>query len=148
MTQIQPRTPEEFGGALEVIKSRPRSIQLHGVCGGSITIPFTDQEARSLHSEPDIDTIMPLPGGGGPTLPTAHAQLTNVVARSPTSDEKMSDTSSVDGETGGEQHSMSRQSSSGFANIEVMLHPLQLYISLSNHLYTLSPFPSVIVYMM
>lgn len=119
MTQLRARTPEEMDGALGYPKSRPFTIGLNGNRGAAAPATDKDELVRSLHSEPDIDTIMPLPGWGGAAPPSAHAQMHNVVSpsRSPKG-ETMSDDASSEEEDGGEHHPLHRQSSD-FATIEV-----------------------------
>ncbi len=125
MTQLRAQTPEELDRALGHPKTRPFTIRLPGANRSATTTPLSnkDELARSLHSEPDIDTIMPLPGWGG-AAPSAHAQMQNVASMSPPQSptgERMSDHLSSEEEEegeGGEHHPLHRQSSD-FATIEV-----------------------------
>ena len=117
MTQIRVNTPEVFtdslGGGSQTGSSR--NIQLQGMVGN---LPLDGH--MSLHSEPDIDTIMPLPGAA-PHY--AHARLHNVVSPtgSYTGGERMSeDSSSIEEEDGDRNPLMSRQSSD-FMTVEVRM---------------------------
>ena len=85
MTEIRPSTPEEFlhSGNMTVRpvlvpRTQSSAYQMQGFAGSAVqSVPFAaDCDGHmSLHSEPDMDTIMPLPG----TARSAHAQLQNVV---------------------------------------------------------------------
>lgn len=73
---------------------------------------FARGAASSLHSEPDIDTILPLPGTGA--LAAAHAQMVNVVSPSESEEEE-----GVGEEGGGGGHRMLHRLSSEFTTVEV-----------------------------
>lgn len=91
---------------------KPRALtnESSGMPNGENT--FARGIAGSLHSEPDIDTILPLPGTGA--LAAAHAQMVNVV--SPTESEE-EDGVREEGEGGG--HRRLHRLSSEFTTVEV-----------------------------
>lgn len=91
---------------------KPRALtgESYGVPNGENT--YARGIASSLHSEPDIDTILPLPGTGA--LAAAHAQMVNVV--SPTESEEEEGVRE-EGEGGG--HRVLQRLSSDFTTVEV-----------------------------
>ena len=123
MTEIRPRTPEEFlhSGNMTVRpvhlpRTQSSTYQMQGFAGSPIqSVPFVaDCDGHmSLHSEPDMDTIMPLPS----TARSAHAQLQNVVG--PPRSNLVEEDSGSDGELEDSTRTPLSPNSSGFATIEV-----------------------------
>ena len=133
MTELRPGTPNGSSGnavATAVSASSPgdTGIQLQGFSSRasaysySYSRPFQDRDGMaSLHSEPDIDTIMPLPGA------VPQGQLQNVVSPGASADEYGS-LSSYSEEGEGEEEGegprrplLERVSASDFSAIEVQV---------------------------
>ena len=123
MTEIRPSTPEELLHSDDMtvkpgfFPRNPSSIyQMQGFAGSPIQpVPFAaDCDGHmSLHSEPDMDTIMPLPG----TVRPAHAQLQNVVRSN-----LVEEGSESDEELEDSTRSPLSPNSSEFATIEVCIY--------------------------
>ena len=124
MTEIRPSTPDEhlYSGSVNVgygLLPHPNSstIAMQGfAASSSASAAFTEEGDghMSLHSEPDMDMIMPLPGAA---QRSAHAQMKNVagpLGSSPGEEESNSE-EDLEGST---RKLLSRQSSD-FATVEV-----------------------------
>ena len=121
MTEIRPSTPEELLHSDDMtvkpglFPRNPSSVyQMQGFAGSPIQpVPFAaDCDGHmSLHSEPDMDTIMPLPGTVRPAQ-LHNVVRSNLVEEGSESDEELEDST----------RSILSPNSSGFATIEVCVY--------------------------
>ena len=121
MTEIRPSTPEELLHSDDMtvkpglFPRNPSSVyQMQGFAGSPIQpVPFpADCDGHmSLHSEPDMDTIMPLPGTVRPAQ-LHNVVRSNLVEEGSESDEELEDST----------RSTLSPNSSGFATIEVCIY--------------------------
>ena len=124
MTEIRPYTPDEhlYSDSVNIgygFHPQPNSSTIAmqgfaGSCSQSVAFAEEGDGHMSLHSEPDMDMIMPLPGAA------PRSQMQNVASPLGSSPVEEGSNDSQDEWDGSTRKLLSRQSSD-FATVEVLL---------------------------